>query len=72
MTTSIVKFVRRLFKALKREVGSLDPDLPDSAEAQRLWAVEAQSALVQDTNFGTWRKQFNMCFDPHGVWRCGG
>ena len=46
--------------------------LTDLAEAERLWIVESQSALTQDRNFDTWKRQFNLFLDSHGVWRCGG
>ena len=47
-------------------------DLSDSAEAERQWMVESQSALTQDKNFDTWKRQFNLFLDSHGVWSGGG
>lgn len=72
VTTYVVKFARMLVKALRGGGGSSEPDLPDSAEAERLWIVDAQSAVTQDKNFSTWKRQFTLFLDPHGVWRCGG
>ena len=62
-----------LVKALRKEDGnSRAPDITDSAEAERLWIVEAQSAVTQAKSFDTWRRQFNLFVDAHGIWRCGG
>ena len=71
VTTHVVRFARMLIKAIRRDNGT-EPDTPDSVEAERLWMIEAQSAVVRDKSFSTWKKQFNLFLDPHGIWRCGG
>ena len=66
----VIKFAGALIKATSK--APLREAWPEHVEAERLWVIEAQTALIQDTKFDTWKKQFNLFLDPHGVWRCGG
>ena len=71
--TYVLKFARALVKVLNNGEGSSrKADLSDSSEAERLWIVKSQSALTQDKNFDSWKRQFNLFLDPHSVWRFGG
>ena len=73
VTTYVLKFARALIKVLnKGDGGYRTADLSDSKEAERLWIVESQSAITQDKNFDTWKRQFNLFLDSQGIWRCGG
>ncbi|MCG8622720.1 MAG: transposase family protein [Proteobacteria bacterium] len=42
------------------------------AEAERVWIIQSQSKLTQDTQFDIWRKLFGLFLDEKGIWRCGG
>ena len=71
VTTYVVKFVRMLKKKV-RITDENSAQLSDSAEAERLWIIEAQTPLTQDRSFDAWEKQFGLFLDPSGVWRCRG
>ena len=64
---------RALVKVLNKGDGNSQMgDSSDSDEVERLWIVESQSVFTQDKNFDTWKRQFNLFLDAHGIWRCGG
>ena len=66
----VIKCARALIKATSK-IPSREA-LPERVEAERLWVIEARTVVIQDTKFDTWKKQFSLFLDPHGVWRCGG
>ena len=70
VTVHVIKFARALIKATSK-VPSTEA-LPEHVEAERLWVIEAQIAVIQDKKFHTRKKQFNLFFYQHGVWRSGG
>ena len=71
VTTYVVKFARAMIRVLNKGCGESEEEA-DHAKAEKLWIVESQSALAQDPMFDTWKRQFNLFLDSHGVWRCGG
>ena len=71
VTTYVVKFVRMLKKKV-RITDENSAQLSDSAEAERLCIIEAQTPLTQDRSFDAWEKQFGLFLDPSGIWRCRG
>ena len=55
---------------------SQDPPREESSITCRrsfsLWIREAQSTLVSDRKFVTWKKQFGLFEDDDAIWRCQG
>jgi len=41
-------------------------------EAERLWIIDSQTQLSQDTHFNEWRRQINLFNDEKGILRRGG
>ena len=48
----------------------LEPE--EITEAKRLWTVQAQTLLAQETHCNEWKKQFGLFLDHKGIWRYGG
>ena len=49
VTMHVIKLARTLIKATTKV--PLKEALPENVEAERLWAIEAQTAVIQDTKF---------------------
>ena len=43
----------------------LEPE--EITEAKRLWTVQAQTLLAQETQFNEWKKQFGLFLDHKGI-----
>ena len=43
----------------------LEPE--EITEAKRLWTVQAQTLLAQETRFNEWKKQFGLFLDHKGI-----
>ena len=44
----------------------------DMQEAEQMWIADVQSLLADDPKFLTWKQEFGLFTDVHGLWRCGG
>ena len=74
VTAYVIRFIK-LLKHKARSTGTirsiiLEPE--EITEAERLWIVQAQTLLAQETRFNEWKRQFGLFLDHKGIWRCGG
>ena len=68
-TAYVLRFAKQLKRSTTVQEMTLAPD--EMAEAERLWIIQSQSKLIQDKQFGVWKKQFGLFLDETGR-RCGG
>ena len=77
VTAYVLKFTSILKQRVKsnNNMSSTSSTILSTAEishTETLWIKEAQTTLVKDKKFASWKKQFNLFLDPIGLWRCGG
>ena len=70
----VTAYVLRAAKFFKRAVnqpkGPLTPE--ELLEAERLWIIDTQAQLKDESNFKLWQKQFDLFTDDDGLIRCRG
>ena len=61
-------------KAMKTKSETTDPVVmpSDIQVAEQMWIADVQSLLADDPKFPSWRQEFGLFSDAHGLWRCGG
>ena len=73
VTRLVLKFVKIMKSRLQKNVqaqGELTSQ--DIAAAETLWIKEIQRSLSTNPKFETWRHQFGLFTDEHGIVRCMG
>jgi len=63
VTAHVLKFAKKVIQSLT---------VQDVVEAEEMWIRENQFSLALDNKFSTWKVQFGLFQDGHGLWRCGG
>lgn len=69
-------YVMKFVNLLKHRIGKLgkaptkELSRVDVLDSKRLWIMESQSALSEDNQFETWKKQFGLFVGKDGLYRC--